>query len=301
MVLSWPQLYQSFVLRCEGMNLTARTIDNYKEKLGHFLRWTTAGPAEIERSILRSFLDSRRATGAGTFTIHAFWRVLRTFFGYLKTEGLMAHDPTDGLEAPVREKKLPVVFTPTDLLATLEQIDRSDPLGVRDYAAILFIADAWVRISEALGLRIDGLDISTHSAKVYGKGRKERVVGFGKTTAQALARWLAVRPECGCDLVFINRYGQPLSAYTLSQRIKGYTVKAGVAKFRLGAHAARHMGAIQSLLDGLDMVSVQRQLGHTTLEATRIYTQIANEDALRGQQRTSPIDRLVALKKKVVL
>lgn len=286
------------------MNLTSRSIGLYREKLGHFNRWADkAGvtTAAISRDDLRRFLEARRSTGAGTFTIHAFWRVLRTFFGYLKAEGLLAHNPTDGLDEPLVEEKLPVRFTAQSLLATLEQIDRKDPLGIRDYAAILFIADAWVRISEALGLDLAGLDIATHSAKVYGKGRRERVVGFGKSTAQALSRWLAVRPECDCPRVFINRYGQPLSAYTLSQRIKHYTVMAGVAQFRLGAHAARHMGAIQSLLDGLDMRSVQRQLGHSTLDTTKRYTEIADEQALRGQQRVSPVDRVLASKKRVVL
>jgi site-specific recombinase XerD len=243
-----------------------------------------------ERISPTEYLENKRAAGWKPTTLLGACRVLSVFFRYLEAQEIILKAPS--IPSPRIPNIFPPSFNPGTLEATLKTIDRKTDFGCRDYALILFYADSGVRLSEALSLELPKLNLQTDSAQIFGKGGKDRIVGFGQTTRKALLSWLSRRPDSPTGYVFINRWGKRLADVTVEQKIKKLTRIAGVDSYRLNAHALRHFHALESLNAGADPKSVQRQLGHTTLAMTLKYVNRLEADAVRVSQRSSPIDRL---------
>lgn len=143
-------------------------------------------PAEVQPQHLRAFLEQRKALGSKPTTVDCLFRILRTFWGFLHRDGLVLINPMAKVERPRRERRFIRPVTEEQLRKLLDAIDTKDPLGVRDYALTVFLADTGLRISEALSLRLGDLDWTGSTVSVLGKGRKERRVCFGQTARRSV-------------------------------------------------------------------------------------------------------------------
>ncbi len=295
--LTWDTALRLFALRCKSQNLSAGTQQLYAEKLGTLRAWMADNgdprPAEVQPSQLRAFLEARKARGVSDQTVDGFYRVLRTLWRFLHSDGLVILDPMEKVERPRRERRFAKPVTAGQLQLILARVDTKDPLGLRDYALIVFLADTGLRLSEALSLKLSDVDWANGSALVMGKGRKERRVAFGQTARRALMSWIRRRGEIeGSGLVFVNRYGRRLGLCVVEQRMKGYTREAGIAEDRLSPHALRHFFALAFLKNGGDAMALQKLLGHASLEMVRNYVNMTDDDALTKHRLASPLDRM---------
>lgn len=295
--LTWEVADRLFQLRCRAQNLSAGMCANYK-KTARALRCalSLAGgpqPAEVTVHHLRGAIDGWKAAGLASETLETRFRHLRTFFNFLHKDGLLLQNPAAALERPKVERRLIRPFTPEQFAVTLAQI-RADPLGLRDRALLLLLADTGLRISEALGLTLGELDLAGNTAVVMGKGRKERRVCWGETARRALMAWLRVRPEGkDADYVFCNHFGGRLGSTPFQHRLKEYTRRAGIAANRLSCHALRHFWACQFLKSTGDLVTLSRLLGHTTLAMSKRYLNLTDDEVLaKARQLGSVLDRL---------
>ena len=295
--LTWDAAYRMFPLRCRSQNLSPRTQHLYAEKLRGFRKWAEDGgrarPVEITANDLRSFLDSRKERGVSDQTVDGFFRVLRTFWRYIHREGLIILDPMDRVERPLRARRFAQPFTEDQLRQLLAVIDKGDSLGLRDYALVILLADTGLRLSEALSIKLTDVEWASQSLIVMGKGRKERRVAFGLAARQALLAWLRIRGAIeGAHELFVNRYGGRLSTCTVSQRVKGYTVTAGIAARRRSPHALRHFFALSFLKNGGDVMNLQKLLGHSSLDMVRNYCSMTDDDTLAAHRLASPMDKM---------
>lgn len=295
--LSWETAVHLFELRCRAQNLSAGTIRNYAQTFRLFLRALAAvdgpRPAELTVHHLRACIEGWKASGLASETLDNRFRNLRAFFNFLYKDGLLLTNPAAGLERPRIERRLIRPFTQEQLLATLAQI-RANPLGLRDKALLLLLADTGLRISEALGLNVGDLDLAGNTAIVMGKGRKERRVCWGETARRALLAWLRARPDAkAADPVFCNQFGGRLVAEVFSHRVKIYTRRAGIEANRLSCHALRHFWACQFLKNTGDIVTLSRLLGHSTLEMSKKYLNLTDSEILaKARQVGSVLDRM---------
>ncbi|MBI3549455.1 MAG: tyrosine-type recombinase/integrase [Elusimicrobia bacterium] len=283
--LEWSTAERLFILRSKAQNLSQDTQANYGRTVAAFLAFLKASggpkPAETRAAHIRGFLDSLQAKGNSSETVDTRWRHIKTLFRFLMRDGLLLVDPMASVERPRRERRLIKPFTVEQFKATLSQIDTKDPLGVRDRAVLLMLASTGLRISEALGLKIADLDLANDTAIVMGKGRRERRVVWCEIARRALIAWLQLRPTAkDSDPVFCNRWGKPLRRVPFAHRLKQLTRLAGVASDHLGPHAIRHMFACEFLRGGGDLITLQRTLGHRTLEMTRNYLNLADDEVL---------------------
>lgn len=186
-------------------------------------------------------------------------------------------------------------------------VARTRPSARRDKALILFLLDTGCRISEVIGLRMDALDLEGNEALVHGKGDKSRLVVYSDTTGDALFEYLAKRGvlanktrngrranpgrDPGDIPVFAARGGRPLSrsaALTLIYRIAD---RAGVQNAH--PHRFRHTFAISWLRNDGDIYTLQRTLGHASLDTVRRYLKIASVDVHRVHRRASPVENML--------
>jgi len=172
-------------------------------------------------------------------------------------------------------------------------------VGLRDLCFLILLLDTGLRLSEALGLREKDVDLERGSVTVMGKGSVERCVGMSFTLCGELARYLRVRdaaleqigrPES--PWIFPNDVGGRLCSKTMQQRVRRYGDEAGIEGVRVSPHTLRHTYAVNFVRKGGDPFTLQRILGHRSLEMTRRYCELAEADVVERQRQFSPLKEL---------
>jgi len=268
-------------------NRSAYTIRNYRTDIGSFLAWCAARklePLETTRALFREYLTELKDGGMVPASITRRTSTVHGFYKYLLQEEATERDLLYGVALPKRPKRLPKVLDPSLLDALLSAPDPETPSGLRDRAMLELLYGGGLRISELVSLDVHQVDIGEGSAIIHGKGAKERVALFGEPAMQALERYLeAGRPELACALrtrsktpgaLFLNRFGNRLTARAVQMLIKRHAIAAGIAA-DVHPHLLRHSFATHLLDGGADLRIVQDLLGHSSANTTQIYTHVS--------------------------
>jgi integrase/recombinase XerD len=189
--------------------------------------------------------------------------------------------------------------------ALLGACDINTPLGFRDYLIVWLFLDTGVRLSELATLTIDRVFIRVAGApciRVMGKGRKEREIGLHDTTAEMLWKYIHLfrHPHDLEDkMLFINRYGKPLTPTGIGQIVLDLKKRAGIEGIRVSPHALRHPFARTYPARGGEIAKLSRLIGHGKVSTTEIYLQDFNSwDARVDQSLYSPIAGIKAKKSR---
>ena len=257
------------------------TIRNYRNDIGHFLRFCEETGIEalaITRATFRSYLATLREAEMAPASVTRRTTTIHGFYRYLQREGATDRDLLYGVALPKKPKRLPKVIEPPHLQALIEAPDTSTPRGLRDRAMLELLYGGGLRISELVGLDVAGLDLVGGQAVVRGKGDKERAVIFGEPAVRALQAYLDVgRPELADGpepALFLNRSGKRLSARSVQYAVSRYALAAGIPE-DVHPHLLRHSFATHLLDGGADIRIVQDLLGHTSANTTQIYTHVS--------------------------
>jgi len=181
---------------------------------------------------------------------------------------------------------------------TTEQVEQmlakcnSGFTGRRLRAILLVLVDCGLRASELCALQLDDLSWDTRVMRVMGKGSSERVVPFGEVTRDALQAYVRRRGILpGQESLFVTCYGDPLDRHDLHKFVRCQAQRAGVAGVRCSPHTFRSTLAVMYLRNGGDAFSLQRTLGHSSLEMTRRYSALAETDVMARHRLAPPGDR----------
>jgi integrase/recombinase XerC len=245
---------------------------------------------DVDLELLREWLWQATQRGDARSTIARRTSSVRGFFAWALEQGIIEQDPSLRMVSPKRGTTLPKVATADALTGVLEHhaaaAAQGDPVALRDHALLEFLYGAAVRVSELCGLDLGDIDRDRRTARVWGKGSKERTVPFGGAAARALDAYLVRgRPALlsrrgdsvtgGMDAVFLGARGGrlgPRAVYDVVSRALGTELGASV-----GPHALRHSAATHLLDGGADLRAVQEILGHASLGTTQIYTHVSTE------------------------
>lgn len=242
---------------------------------------------DIDLEHLREWLWRATQRGDARSTLARRAAAARSFFQWAKDAELIYTDPSLRLISPKRSKTLPVIAS-QDALRNLLDDHRAhakdgDPIALRDSAILELLYGSAMRVSELCGLDVDDLDLHRGTARVLGKGAKERVVPFGRPATDAAGAYLTrARPalagrsdRTSPALLLGSRGGRlaPRSVYTLVSRALAPIIGAET----VGPHALRHSAATHLLDGGADLRAVQEILGHASLGTTQIYTHVSSE------------------------
>ena len=202
---------------------------------------------------------------------------LRSFYTWMVLEGSVKENPCDRVDMPKLGRYLPDVLSEDEVFRIIDNVDVSTWQGCRDKAILEVLYGCGIRVSEAVGLKISCLYLKEGFIRVIGKGNKERVVPVNEFAAESLIRYLDRRPVPAIseadDIVFLNRFGKPLSRQSMFKMVKVQTLLAGVRK-EISPHTFRHSFATHLVEHGADLRVVQEMLGHESVTTTEIYTHI---------------------------
>jgi integrase/recombinase XerD len=236
---------------------------------------------KVTRPQLREFIYLLKDLGLSAATIRREVSAVRTYFGFLVSEGRLADNPSDRLESPRRGRVLPPTLSVAEVEALLGSPRVEEPLAWRDRALLEIGYGAGLRVSEICGLGITDLLLTENLVRVFGKGGKERLVPIGRSVIGAVSVYLhTIRPELdrgrSGGRVLLNARGQPLSRVGAWGIVKRAAARAGITK-RVTPHTLRHSFATHLLEGGADLRAVQEMLGHADLSTTQIYTHVDRE------------------------
>jgi integrase/recombinase XerD len=205
---------------------------------------------------------------------------------------MSAGDPSKHVRPAAIPRRLPKALPYQDVAAMIENAgDTETPEGLRDRALVEFLYGTGTRVSEAVSLDVDDVDLETHTVIVTGKGSKQRLLPLGGFAADAIDAYLVRgRPVLatkgrGTPRLFLNSLGRPLSRQSAYGVVKAAAARAGVTAI-VGPHTLRHSYATHLLEGGADVRVVQELLGHASVTTTQIYTMVT-VDHLKSVYLTS--------------
>ena len=234
--------------------------------------------------------------GLSAHTINCYLRSIRSFWSWLVSEEIIQENPLAGMKIPRLPGKVIPTFSDIQLKQLLSGIDASTAEGYRDQAIMLALLDTALRVSELVSIRFDDLWLEEGLIKVMGKGGKERLVPIGKSVQRLLWRYInRYRAEPATpnhNFLFLNVEGRPMTKDRIEKLMSRYGRKSGIKGVRCSPHTLRHTAAIKFLRNGGDVFSLQRILGHSSLEMTRHYCEVADVDVKKAHLTASPVDNL---------
>ena len=223
-------------------------------------------------------------------------RTVRLMFKMLYKRNLIMSDITVNLPEMHEPKRLPKGIMDKDqVMKLLQQPYMTTPTGFRDRAILEVLYSTGLRGGELCRLTLYDLDLQTRMIRVFGKGRKERIVPIGKVACTYLAEYIkVVRPILLSDkqssLVFVTVQGTGYNTHNLWQMIKRYREKAHLPD-NITTHSLRHTCATEMLKGGASIRHVQELLGHADIGTTQIYTHVVQTDLKKAHARTAPSER----------
>lgn len=204
---------------------------------------------------------------------------IKAFFNYLVLEDIIKSNPTELLEAPRLQRKLPDVLSAEEVDVLFSGIDHSKPEGQRNRAILETMYSCGLRVSEVIGLELTNMYLDVGFIRVIGKGNKERLVPIGDEAARYITLYkdtirCHMKPAKGQEnIVFLNKRGSSLSRVMIFYIIKEAAMQAGIEK-NIHPHTLRHSFATHLVEGGADLRAVQEMLGHESITTTEIYTHL---------------------------
>jgi integrase/recombinase XerD len=213
---------------------------------------------------------------------------IRMFHRFLARERILKSDPSNLIDSPKLWKKIPDTLSINEVEALIAQPNIRDKQGARDKAILETLYATGMRVSEAVNLRLDNVNLDIGFLRCIGKGNKERVIPIGTKAITSIKRYLEFsRPHLlkkrESEFLFLSRFGKKISRQSFWKIIKRYASQARIKK-NIRPHTLRHSFATHLLERGADLRSVQEMLGHSNISTTQIYTHI-NKDRLKTIHR----------------
>jgi len=278
-------------------NLSPRTLRAYRREVLAFVQFVVSAfavslPHGVTPRVVRSYLAHLHSRGLAPRSVARALACLRTYFSFLLAEGVVASNPAAAVPHPRGANPTPMVADRYAIEGLLDGFAET-PAGRRDRAAVELLYAAGLRVGELVGLDLGDVRLSQRTLRVRGKGRKERLVPFGRPAAAALEAYLPIRAlwrrgRCDEDEpLLVNQRGGRLSDRSV-RRLLDAAVRRTADLAHLHPHALRHAFATHLLEAGMDLRAIQELLGHTSLATTQIYTRVDLAHLMEVHRQSHP-------------
>src|SRR5688572_4402776 len=183
-------------------HLSPHTVRAYESDVTQYLalvasetgkKMSQLGPADLDLNTVRAHVSALNAAGKARSSVARKLSALKTFVQYLRREEIIEHDPTAIAVAPKRDQTIPVFLSEPEITRLLETPNTGDPRGRRDRAILELFYASGLRLSELVAVDLEDLNLSGRMVRVMGKGRKERLLPFNQSAADAIRAWMKDR------------------------------------------------------------------------------------------------------------
>jgi integrase/recombinase XerD len=265
--------------------LSQNTLDSYRSDLEQFSSWlekNNLSYIKTSKKEILSYLSFLFQKGLGSKTVARKLSSLKSFFRYLVFKSIIPNDPSSEVETPKLLKSIPKSISEKEVEALLAAPDEKTDIGLRDKTMIETLYSCGLRISELTNLELLNLNLRQGVIRVIGKGQKERLVPMGDQLIGLLELYISssrknLLNKRHSDFLFVSTRGQRMTRQSFWHRIKHYCLASGFEPDKISPHVLRHAFATHLLNNGADLRVVQLLLGHSDLNTTQIYTEVARQ------------------------
>ncbi len=259
------------------------TLQSYRRDIVYFTKYVEEGNmnyAKLNEEDIKDYLQHLQEVGKKSSTVSRHLASIRSFYQFLVKNKKVKVDPTNNIQSPKVEKRVPSVLTAQEVELLLDQPKDIDLKGTRDKAMLEFAYATGMRVTEIISLNIE--DVNLEEGYVVCKtGSKERNIPLGTMSLKALkeyveeARPVLIRDE-NVSALFVNINGQRLTRQGFWKIVKFYKEQAHITK-DITPHVLRHSFATHLLQNGADLKAIQTMLGHSDISSTQVYMQFQND------------------------
>ena len=274
--------------------LSNNTLQSYKRDITQYESYITEENLQyqkVNKEDIKKYLDNLKNIGKKTSTISRNLASIRSFYQYLLRVKRIKEDPTEGIQSPKVEKRVPSVLTSQEVELLLEQPKSVDLKGIRDKAMLEFAYATGMRVTEIITLDID--DVNLKEGYVNCKHtNKQRNIPLGAISIKAIkeyiekARPYLIKSEDEKSL-FVNINGKRLTRQGFWKIVKFYKEQAHIEK-DITPHVLRHSFATHLLQNGADLKAIQVMLGHSDISSTQVYMQFQDEGLKNIYKKAHP-------------
>ena len=269
------------------------TLSAYRSDLKIFSKWLNNNSLiDVDKKQIQDYFSYRKDSNISASTQSRMLTCLHSFYQFLSDKKNLKIDPTEQLDYPKLEKKLPVFLNVQEVERLLEAPNSKSLFGQRDRAMLELLYSCGIRVSELINLSYHNINLKDEFIRIHGKGNKERLLPMGEIAIDYLTKYeLNSRPALlkngQSDSYFLSNRGRAMSRQNFFYIIKDYASKAGIDK-PLSPHSLRHAFATHLVQKGADLRSVQLMLGHSDISSTQLYTHIQNAQLKAQHQKHHP-------------
>ena len=269
------------------------TFKFYKRDLEEFEQFLEMEMLDkVSNKTIKSYMYYLSKKGNTRRTIARKLSSLKSYYKYLRKNELSQEDPFALIEKQHISKRLPEVLSISEIIELMEiEIADKDYLNNRNYLIVRILFSTGVRVSELTNIKLEHIDFNEGYLKVRGKGDKDRIVFFDEDTKNILYNflqndWPMFKKE-ETNYIFLNKFGNKISerSVELILQEKGRKMKSPKEIY---PHMLRHSYASSLLESGADLRVIQELLGHTSLQATQVYTSLSNQKLQKNYLDSHP-------------
>lgn len=271
-------------------NYSQKTIDSYQYDLEKYFKYIANEGIlfdEVDLPIIRNFLSKELEQNVSKRSCQRRLSSLRTFYSYLVKKKITKENPFIFIKSPKMDKTYPKALYKDQIEEMFKKNnERTDELAIRDQAILQVLYYCGIRASELVNLDITDVNVKNRTLRVFGKGSKERIVPFAVECQKTLQTYISndrikyvKRSRELCPALFLNKNGGRLTTRGLEYILDQIELKTGNF-VGLHPHILRHSFATHLLENGADLLVIQELLGHTSVNATQVYTHVT-EDAMK--------------------
>ena len=301
--MSLYELIHEFLFDCKVRELSELTVKNYEkqlQKFRHFVKdnFQVTQFEELKPIHVKEYVGSLQDRGCKPSYTNDMLKAVKCLCSYAQREGYSDEVLTKRVRNVKQPKVLIHTFSSREISLMIKYYNGNDYLSVRNKMILMIFFDTGIRVSELINMKLD--QIQDTYFVIYGKGRKERVVPKNPMVGKFLYKYLNAREryfmarDCEEEYVFLSKNGRRLTDEGISKFMKDAAEAVGVnPKVRVSPHTCRHSFAHQQLMNGLDLYSLSRLLGHESVSITQRYLEsIENTQILTAARKTSVLANL---------
>jgi tyrosine recombinase XerC len=276
-------------------NASRHTLGNYRRDLEQYAAYLSERKISFTAAgnvIIRGFLATLYQKRLKKSTIARKLATIRSFYQYSLQKSWVEENPAKVVSTPKQDKNVPSFLSEDEASAFLDIPAAANPLRLRDRAMLELMYATGVRVSELVGMNLDDIHTGERLIRVRGKGKKERLVPFGKKAEEVLREYIQKRyrinkGKIDKDALFLNHRGQRLTVRSVQRKVNFYLQRTAL-KRKISPHSLRHSFASHLLSRGADLRVIQELLGHESLSTTQKYTHLDLKQLLEVYKKSHP-------------
>jgi integrase/recombinase XerC len=276
-------------------NASPHTVSGYRSDLLQFRNYLKNKDLNWEQAdniVIRGFLAVLYEKKLKKSTSSRKLAAIRSFYQFCIQRKWMAANPAKIVSTPKQEETVPSFLTEEEMAEFLDFPRSGKVLDLRDKAMLELLYASGIRVSELIGLNLEDLNFDERLIRVKGKGKKERMIPFGKTAEESLQIYISRRMminkgKIDEEALFLNYRGQRLSTRSVERTVSFYIQRSAVIR-KISPHSLRHSFASHLLSRGADLRVIQELLGHESLATTQKYTHVDLRHLLEVYKKSHP-------------